>query len=96
VPNGTYIDMCANLPVNDPAKITMPTIVMRGEYDGIAATDDLLEFFKRLPNSDKEFAIMPDIAHGSFTQMNYMRAYHVLYSFLTRPEPLHREKKPAH
>jgi pimeloyl-ACP methyl ester carboxylesterase len=96
VPNGTYIDMCANLPVNDPAKITMPTIVMRGEYDGIAATDDLLEFFKRLPNADKEFAIMPDIAHGSFTQMNYMRAYHILHSFLTRPEPLHREKKGAH
>jgi pimeloyl-ACP methyl ester carboxylesterase len=97
VPNGTYIDMCANLPINDPAKITMPTIVMRGQYDGIAAVDDLIEFFKRLPNADKEFAIMPDIAHGSFTQMNYLRAYHILYSFLTRPEPLHREKTlPAH
>jgi pimeloyl-ACP methyl ester carboxylesterase len=94
VPNGTYIDMCANLPVNDPAKITMPTIVMRGQYDGIAAVDDLIEFFKRLPNADKEFTIMPDIAHGSFTQMNYLRAYHILYSFLTRPEPLHREKAP--
>ena len=22
IPNGTYIDMCENLPVNDPAKIT--------------------------------------------------------------------------
>jgi pimeloyl-ACP methyl ester carboxylesterase len=92
VPNGTYIDMCENLPVNDPAKITMPTIIMRGEYDGIAGMDDLLEFFKRLPNADKEFAVMPDIAHGSFTQMNYMRPYHLLYSFLTRPEPIHREK----
>ena len=95
VPNGTYIDMCANLPVNDPAKITAPTIIMRGQYDGIASLDDLVEFFKRLPNADKELAVMPDIAHGSFTQMNYMRAYHVLYSFLTRPEPIHREKGPA-
>jgi pimeloyl-ACP methyl ester carboxylesterase len=92
VPNGTYIDMCENLPVNDPDKITMPTIIMRGEYDGIAGIDDLLEFFKRLPNADKEFAVMPDIAHGSFTQMNYMRPYHLLYTFLTRPEPIHREK----
>ena len=93
VPNGTYIDMCANLPVNDPAKIMAPTIIMRGQYDGIAALDDLIEFFKRLPNADKEFAIIPDIAHGSFTQMNYMRAYHVLHSFFTRPEPVHRELK---
>jgi len=94
VPNGTYIDMCANLPVNDPAKITVPTIIMRGQYDGIAGLDDLLEFYKRLPNADKEFAIMPDIAHGSFTQMNHMRAYHILFSLLTRPEPIYREKAP--
>jgi pimeloyl-ACP methyl ester carboxylesterase len=91
VPNGTYIDMCENLPVNDPAKITVPTILMRGQHDGIAGIDDLLEFFKRLPNADKEFAIMPDISHGSFNQMNHMRAYHILYSFLTRPEPVYRE-----
>jgi pimeloyl-ACP methyl ester carboxylesterase len=91
VPNGTYIDMCENLPVNDPKKITAPTIIMRGQYDGIASLEDLVEFFTLLPNADKEIAVMPDIAHGSFTQMNYMRAYHILYSFLTRPEPLHRE-----
>ena len=96
VPNGTYIDMCANLPVNDPAKITCPTIVMRGQYDGIASFDDLIEFFKRLPNADKEFVVIPDIAHGSFTQMNYMRAYHVLLSFFTRPEPIHREAASQH
>jgi pimeloyl-ACP methyl ester carboxylesterase len=92
VPNGTYIDMCANLPVNDPARITVPTIVMRGQYDGIASVEDLIEFFKLLPNADKEFAVMPSIAHGSFTQMNYMRAYHILWSFFTRPELVYQEK----
>ena len=68
IPNGTYIDMCENLPVNDPAKITVPTIIMRGQYDGIAAFADIVEFFVQLPNADKELAVMPDIAHGSFTQ----------------------------
>jgi pimeloyl-ACP methyl ester carboxylesterase len=91
IPNGTYIDMCENLPVNDPARITVPTILMRGQYDGIAGFADIIEFFTRLPNADKEFAVMPDIAHGSFTQMNYMRPYHILLSFFTRPEPVHRE-----
>ena len=33
-----------------PRAITMPTLVLRGQYDGIAAFDDLIEFFKRLPN----------------------------------------------
>jgi pimeloyl-ACP methyl ester carboxylesterase len=97
IPNGTYIDMCENLPVNDPARITVPTIVMRGQYDGIAAVADIIEFFTRLPNADKEFAVMPDIAHGSFTQMNYLRAYHVLLSFFTRPEPVLRAQPlPQH
>src|SRR5215470_3714548 len=29
VPTGTYVDMCANLPVCDPEKITVPTLIMR-------------------------------------------------------------------
>ncbi len=36
VPTGTYVDMCANLPVCDPEKITVPTLIMRGQYDGNA------------------------------------------------------------
>jgi alpha-beta hydrolase superfamily lysophospholipase len=90
IPNGTYIDMCANLPVCDPQKITAPTIIMRGEYDGIASLEDLLDFYARLPSPDKEFAMMPGIAHASFTQKNLMRVYHILHSFFTRPEPVYR------
>src|SRR5262249_49413693 len=56
VPTGTYVDMCSKLPLVDPAKITVPTIIMRGEFDGIAGFDDLIEFFKRLPHPDKQFA----------------------------------------
>ncbi len=90
IPNGTYIDMCLHLPVVDPAKIKAPTIVMRGEYDGIAAMEDLLAFFKLLPNPDKQFAVMPGIAHASFHQKNYLLAYHILLSFFTQPEPIYR------
>ncbi|HUD86683.1 MAG TPA: alpha/beta fold hydrolase, partial [Xanthobacteraceae bacterium] len=36
VPTGTYVDMCAHLPVVDPLKITAPTLIMRGQWDGIA------------------------------------------------------------
>jgi len=90
MPTGTYVDMCSKLPLVDPAKIVNPTIVMRGEYDGIASFEDLIEFFKRLPNADKTFSVMAGISHASFQQKNYYLVYHILLSFLTQPEPLYR------
>ena len=90
VPTGTYVDMCANLPVCDPEKIPVPTLIMRGEYDGIASFADLLKFFELLPNPDKQFAVMPGIAHASFQQKNYALVYHLLLSFFSQPDPVYR------
>src|SRR5579872_4639832 len=70
VPTGTYVDMCSNLPVVDPEKITVPTLIMRGQWDGIAGFDDLIKFFAKLPNPDKQFAVMPGVSHASFQQKN--------------------------
>jgi pimeloyl-ACP methyl ester carboxylesterase len=90
VPTGTYVDMCSRLPLVDPEKINLPTIVMRGEYDGIASIDDLLKFYARLPHPDKQFCVMAGISHASFQQKNYMMVYHILHSFFTQPEPVYR------
>ena len=90
VPTGTYVDMCSRLPLNDPTKISVPTIVMRGEYDGIASFDDLIEFYKRLPHPDKQFSVMAGISHASFQQKNYMMVYHILHAFFSQPAPVYR------
>jgi pimeloyl-ACP methyl ester carboxylesterase len=90
VPTGTYVDMCAKLPVVDPAKITVPTVIMRGQWDGIAGFSDLIAFFERLPNPDKQFAVMPGISHASFQQKNYSIVYHILLSFFSQPAPVYR------
>jgi pimeloyl-ACP methyl ester carboxylesterase len=90
VPTGTYVDMCARLPLVDPTKITAPTIIMRGEYDGIASFEDLVEFFTRLPNPDKQFAVMPGIAHASLQQKNYRIPLHILNAFFSQPDPVYR------
>jgi pimeloyl-ACP methyl ester carboxylesterase len=90
VPTGTYVDMCSKLPLVDPEKIRVPTIIMRGEYDGIAGLEDLLEFFRRLPNADKQFTVMAGISHASFQQKNYLAVYHILHAFFSLPEPLYR------
>ena len=87
IPNGTYIDMCSNLPVVDPEKVTVPTLVMRGEWDGIASFEDVAAFFARLPNPDRQLTVMPGIAHSSFTGRNHALAKHILHAFFSQPEP---------
>ncbi len=89
MPNGTYIDMCSKLPIVDPAKIAVPTMVLRGQFDGIAAFDDLVEFWKRLPNPDKQFTVMAGISHASFQQKNYLMVYHILHAYFTQPAPVY-------
>jgi len=90
VPTGTYVDMCSKLPLNNPERIDVPTMIMRGEHDGIAGFGDLLEFFRRLPHPDKQFTVMAGIAHASFQQKNYLMVYHILHAFFTQPEPVYR------
>src|SRR5258707_6226915 len=90
MPTGTYVDMCSRLPVVDPEKIPVPTIILRGQWDGIASFEDLMEFFKRLPNPAKQFTVMAGISHASFQQKNYRMVYHILHSFFAQPEPVYR------
>ena len=86
VPTGTYLDMCANLPVCDPTKIQCPVLIVRGEHDGIATEQDLLAYYEALPNKDKQFTIIPGMAHVSYLGLNRTRFWHVVDSFLTIPD----------
>jgi pimeloyl-ACP methyl ester carboxylesterase len=90
VPTGTYVDMCSKLPLVDPRKIKVPTIVMRGEFDGIASIEDLLEFFALLPHPEKQFTVMEGISHATFQQKNYLSVYHILHAFYAKPESVFR------
>lgn len=60
---------------------------MRGQYDGIASLDDLLNFYKLLPCPSKQFSIMEGISHASFQQKNYLMVYQILHNFFSQPEP---------
>jgi pimeloyl-ACP methyl ester carboxylesterase len=82
VPTGTYVDMCANLPVATPESIPCPTLVIRGEYDGIAAEPDLLDFFARLPTMDKQFVVLSGIAHNPMMGVQRNKFFHALHAFL--------------
>jgi alpha-beta hydrolase superfamily lysophospholipase len=85
VPTGTYLDMTANLPVVDPTRVLAPVLLVRGEYDGIATVDDLADFYKRLPNGDRQFSILPGTAHSVVLGINRQLFWHVMHAFLTMP-----------
>ncbi|MCZ8255545.1 MAG: alpha/beta hydrolase, partial [Polaromonas sp.] len=67
-----------------------PRRMMVGEYDGIAGMDDLIDYFKLLPNMNKQFSVMRGISHASFQQKNYMMVYEILHGFFTMPEPSYK------
>lgn len=86
VPNGTYIDMCVNLPVVDPKKVECPVMIFRGDHDGIATDDDVLRFFINLPNKDKQLVMVSGQAHNTTIGINRARFWHSLDSFLSMPK----------
>jgi len=88
VPTGTYLDMTAHLPVVDPAKVLGPVMLIRGEYDGIATVDDLVDFYKQLPNGDRQFVILPGTAHSVVWGLNHREFFHAMHAFLTMPPPV--------
>ncbi|MBB5341504.1 alpha/beta fold hydrolase [Tunturiibacter gelidoferens] len=92
-PTGTYLDMSANLPLVDPTKLRAPVLIVRGEYDGIATEEDLLNFFRSLPVPDREFIILPGAAHSVALGTNRSQLWHTMRAFLDMPTRL--DQRPA-
>jgi alpha-beta hydrolase superfamily lysophospholipase len=85
VPTGTYLDMTANLPVVDPLKVKSPVMIVRGEHDGIASEEDLLDFFRLLPNPDRQFTVLAGAAHALVFGYNRHQLWHAAHAFLSLP-----------
>ena len=96
VPTGTYLDMCANLPVVNPRKLHCPVLIIRGEHDGIATEEDLLEFFMLLPHKDKQFVFLPGQAHIGPLGTNRHRFFHVIQAFISMPLRRDAESSGCH
>ena len=86
VPTGTYLDMVTKLPLVDPDKVQCPVLMVRAEHDGIATDEDLMNFFLRLPNPDKQMVKIAGLAHNAPFGVNRERFYHAIQAFLTMPQ----------
>lgn len=87
VPSGTYLDMAANMPIVDPAKVKSPVLMTRGEFDGNSTNADLLDFFGRLPNGDRQFVMLRQTAHSVGYGKNRHLLFYALRNFLAEPPP---------
>jgi esterase/lipase len=63
-------------------------LVVRGEYDGIATEEDLQNFFRKLPNPDRQFCVLAGAAHAVALGVNRRQLWHVVQAFLTMPPRL--------
>jgi pimeloyl-ACP methyl ester carboxylesterase len=88
VPSGTYIDMAVNLPLVDPTKVRSPVLMVRGEHDGNSTNDDLLDFYRQLPNGDRQFVILPQTAHSLGWSKNRHLLWYAVKNFLAAPLPV--------
>jgi pimeloyl-ACP methyl ester carboxylesterase len=85
VPTGTYLDMTTRLPIVDPLRVLAPVLIVRGEFDGIATEDDLLNFFRKLPVLDREFVILPGASHSLGLGTSRQQFWHAVRCFLEMP-----------
>jgi alpha-beta hydrolase superfamily lysophospholipase len=88
VPTGTYLDMVANLPLVDPTKVLAPVAMIRGDHDGISTMQDLFEFYRQLPNGDRQFITLPSTAHSAVFASNRHLLWYAMRSFLAAPAPV--------
>ena len=87
IPSGTYLDMAANLPLVDPTKVLSPVLMTRGEWDGNSTNDDLLDFFRQLPNGDRQYSILANMAHSEGFNKNRQLLWYTMKNFLAAPAP---------
>jgi alpha-beta hydrolase superfamily lysophospholipase len=88
IPSGTYVDMAVNLPLVDPAKVKSPVLMLRGEHDGNSTNDDLLDFYRQLPNGDRQFVMLPQTAHSLGASKNRHLLWYAVKNFLASPAPV--------
>jgi pimeloyl-ACP methyl ester carboxylesterase len=75
----------ANLPILDPARITVPTMIIHGEKDFAAKEEDLLPFYSRLATHDKRYVLLPNGGHMLMLEKDHGHFQHEVLSFFDRP-----------
>src|SRR5882672_1095387 len=74
----------AKLPILDPARITVPTMIIHGEKDFAAKQEDLVPFYTQLNTNDKRYILLPDGGHMLILEKGHRRFQYEVLSFFDR------------
>jgi pimeloyl-ACP methyl ester carboxylesterase len=80
-----FVEDNANLPILDPLRITVPTMIIFGEYDFYAKEEDLLPFFSQLKTRDKRLVLLPHGGHALILEKDHRRFQQDVLGFFDRP-----------
>ena len=69
-------------PSFDAGKITVPTMVLRGEFDPLMSKEDNLQLVKELGSKVKQYAEIPDSGHMGSYEITNLQFYKVIQNFL--------------
>lgn len=83
-PTGPQVDLLTRLPLVDPTRITVPTLLIHGQYDDVADLEGLWPFFNALPNPDKQYTVIPDGGHMLHLQKGHARFQRAVADWLLR------------
>ena len=76
-PNGVLLDLNTKMPITDPRRISVPTMIIIGDLDRATPINqaNLPGYFAALPNTDKQLIIIPGAGHALTVQKPRLRFY---------------------
>jgi len=66
----------------DPALLRVPTLVIAGEFDPLAPSDNLAKLFTRIGTGHKQWVSVPESDHAAFLEAPRAYFIHALHAFL--------------
>jgi len=69
----------------DPARVTVPTLLLQGEADPYAPTEDQAAFFSRLGTADRAWITLAGGDHAAHLETPRAAFIHALVAFLRQP-----------
>lgn len=82
---GPQLDMVTLMPMVNPRLITVPMMIIHGEYDDVADLEGLLPFFEQLPSKYKRYVVVPKSGHMMHLQKGHQLFQHEVASFFKAP-----------
>ena len=84
-PTGPQLDMVTIMPMVNPRLMTVPVMIIHGQYDDVADLDGLFPFFAQLPNPRKQYVVVPDAGHMMHLQKGHRLFQHEVIAFFSAP-----------